>query len=133
MTLLAGFAALPSRYTGQEDIVLGVPLVNRTRRELEEMIGFFANTLALRTKLSGNPTFRKLVEELKPERSLSIHPVFQVLFSLQNAPRASFELKDLSAHASRQPFRNREMLKALTQVVVKKFRRPRIPCPMRSR
>ena len=117
MTLLATFQVLLFRYSGQEDIVVGIPIANRTRPELEELIGFFANTLALRADLSGNPTFRellskvkevalgayanqdmpfeKLVEELRPERSLSHNPIFQVLFSLQNAAGRTFQLKGL--------------------------------------
>src|SRR5581483_8468746 len=117
MTLLAAFQVLLFRYSGQEDIVVGIPIANRTRPELEQLIGFFANTLALRTNLSGNPTFRelltkvkevalgayanqdmpfeKLVEELRPERSLSHNPIFQVLFSLQNAAGRTFQLKGL--------------------------------------
>ncbi|HEX2599604.1 MAG TPA: condensation domain-containing protein, partial [Terriglobales bacterium] len=118
MTLLAGFQALLCRYCAQDDVVVGIPMANRTQPELEELIGFFANTLALRTDLTGNPTFRellarvkevalgayanqdmpfeKLVEELRPERSVSHNPIFQVLFSLQNAPRRAFELKGLA-------------------------------------
>ncbi len=117
MTLLAGFQSLLARYSGQNDIVVGAPIANRNRAETEELVGFFANTLALRTNLSGDPNFRellervkdtalgayahqdmpfeRLVEELRPERSLSYNPLFQVLFSLQNAPRRSFELRGL--------------------------------------
>ncbi|HEX2569426.1 MAG TPA: amino acid adenylation domain-containing protein, partial [Polyangia bacterium] len=108
MTLLAAFQALLQRYSGQDDIVVGTPIAGRTRAELEGLIGLFVNTLALRTDLGGNPTFRtllgrvrevtlgayahqelpfeKLVEELEPERDLSRSPLFQVLFALQNMP-----------------------------------------------
>ena len=114
MTLLSAFQLLLSRYTGQEDIVVGSPIANRTRSELEHLIGFFVNSLALRTDLSGDPSFRellrrvrgvaigayghqdvpfeKLVEELRPERIDDRNPFFQVMFSLQNAPRARLTL-----------------------------------------
>ena len=106
MTLLAGFQTLLSRYTGQQDIVVGTPVANRTRVELEDLIGFFVNTLVMRANLSDDPTFiellnqtretcleaylhqdlpfEKLVEELAPERSLSHSPVFQAMFVMQN-------------------------------------------------
>ncbi len=117
MTLLAAFQTLLRRYANQEDIVLGTPIANRTRRETEELIGFFVNTLVIRTDLSGNPTFHqllqrvrevalqayahqdlpfeKLVEELKPERSLSHMPLFQVMVVFQNAPDISLTLPNL--------------------------------------
>ena len=57
MTLLAAFGALLSRYSGQSDLVIGTPIANRTRSELEGLIGFFVNTLALRLDLSGDPSF----------------------------------------------------------------------------
>ncbi|MGH8059783.1 MAG: condensation domain-containing protein, partial [Candidatus Entotheonellia bacterium] len=118
MTLLAAFQVLLARYTGQEDLVVGTPIAGRTYLETEGLIGFFVNTLPLRTQLTGDPTFRelltrvrevalgayahqdlpfeKLVEELQPDRDLSSTPVFQVMFILQNAPRRPLELPGLS-------------------------------------
>jgi natural product biosynthesis luciferase-like monooxygenase protein len=118
MTLLAAFQTLLFRYSGQEDISVGSPIANRGRAELEELIGFFANTLVHRGDLSGNPTFRELlgrvresalsayanqdvpfellVERLQPERSLGRSPLFQVLFTLENAPTASLKLGALT-------------------------------------
>ena len=117
MTLLAAFQTLLYRYTHQEDIVLGSPIANRNRSEIEGIIGFFVNSLVLRTDLSGNPTFtellgrvrevtlgayshqdlpfEKLVDSLHPERNLSHHPLFQVVFGFQNAPMSALELPEL--------------------------------------
>lgn len=118
MALLAGFYVLLYRYTGQEDIVIGTPIAGRNRREVEELIGFFINTLVLRTRVSGAMTFRellqhvreiclqaythqdvpfeKLVEELHPERNLSHSPLFQTMFHLQNVLNENLILSGLS-------------------------------------
>ncbi|HET6764008.1 MAG TPA: amino acid adenylation domain-containing protein, partial [Longimicrobiaceae bacterium] len=125
MALLAGFSALLHRYTGETDVVVGTPIAGRTRPELERVFGYFANTLALRTDLSADPTFRelvgrvrgvllgayanqdfpfeKLVDELKVERSTAYNPLFQVLFVLQNAPSEAKEMEDVSARAMSVP------------------------------
>ena len=118
MTLLAAFQTLLSRYCGQEDIVVGTPIANRNRPEIEGLIGFFINTLVLRTDLTGNPTFRellgrvrevalgayahqdlpfeKLVEGLQPGRDLGRNPLFQTMLALGNTPRQALELAGLS-------------------------------------
>src|SRR6185369_16056136 len=65
MTLVAGFKALLNRYTGQTDIIVGTPVAGRNRAEIEHLIGFFVNTLALRTDVSGDPTFRELLKRVR--------------------------------------------------------------------
>ncbi|HEX8393776.1 MAG TPA: non-ribosomal peptide synthase/polyketide synthase [Longimicrobium sp.] len=110
MVLLAAFQVLLARWSGQDDVVVGTPIANRTRPEVEGLIGFFANTLALRGDLSGDPSFRgllarvremtlgaydhqdvpfeRVVEALQPERTLSHNPVFQAMFTLMTTPPA---------------------------------------------
>jgi hypothetical protein len=114
MTLLAAFAILLQRYSGQDDIIVGSPVAQRNRPELENLIGVLINTLALRIKPAGHLSFRELlkqirtvcldaythqdlpferiVEELKPQRDLRRTPIFQVVFNLQNSPLPKPEL-----------------------------------------
>jgi len=117
MTLLAAFSLLLHRYTGEADIAVGTPVAGRNRLELERLIGFFINTLVLRTDVSGDPTFRdllarvreatlgayanqdvpfeKIVEALQPDRSLSHMPLFQTLLAFNNVPESPLELPGL--------------------------------------
>ncbi|OAD21294.1 Non-ribosomal peptide synthetase, partial [Candidatus Thiomargarita nelsonii] len=114
MTLLSGFNILLGRYSRQDDICVGSPIANRTHSQTEDLIGFFVNTLVLRSQLK--PTlsfsdllletrqtcleayahqdipFEMLVEQLQPTRSLSHHPLFQVMFVLQNNEAAELEM-----------------------------------------
>jgi len=121
MTLLAGWKVLLHRYTGQSDIVVGAPVANRNRSEFEGMVGFFVNSLILRTDLSGDPSFRellrrvrettfeafanqdfpfeRLVEVLQPTRSMSRNPLFQSDFILQNSPRSAYQVTGLTFEA----------------------------------
>ncbi|TRU25538.1 MAG: amino acid adenylation domain-containing protein [Microcystis aeruginosa Ma_QC_B_20070730_S2] len=114
MTLLAGFAVLLSRYSQQTDVVIGSPIANRNRTEIEGLIGFFVNTLVLRFDLSQDPTFEDflaqvkqttqnaydhqdlpfemLVEKLQIERHLDRNPLTQIVFALQNAPSSPWNL-----------------------------------------
>jgi amino acid adenylation domain-containing protein len=117
MVLLAAFNMLLSRYSGQQDVIVGSGVAGRTRAQTEGLIGFFVNMLALRADLSGNPPFRellrqvkdmtlgayahqdlpfeKVVKELRPERNLTRQPVFQVALAYQNVPDAPLELTGL--------------------------------------
>ena len=121
MTLLSAFSVLLSRYSGQQDIVVGTPIANRTRVETESLIGFFVNTLVMRTDLSGELSveqllsrvkeitlsayqhqdlpFEKLVEALQPNRSMSYSPLFQVMLVLQNTPQHDLALTALEVEA----------------------------------
>ncbi|MBA2672674.1 non-ribosomal peptide synthetase, partial [Ramlibacter sp.] len=118
MTLLAAWAALLSRLSGQDDVVIGTPVANRTRAEVEGLIGFFVNTLALRIDLDGSPStvellarvkaeslnaqqhqdlpFEQVVELLKPERSMAHTPLFQAMFSWQADAPGAIELPGLA-------------------------------------
>jgi hypothetical protein len=71
MTLLAALAAVLSRYSGQDDVVIGTPLLSRNRAELERVVGYFTNTVALRIDLTGDPTFRELLRRAR-ETTLSV-------------------------------------------------------------
>jgi non-ribosomal peptide synthetase component F len=119
MTLATVYASLLSQYTSQQDILIGSAIAGRNRIETEPLIGLFLNTLVVRARLSGDPTFsellgrirdaalgayahqdlpfEKLVEELRPSRSLAYNPIFQVWFVLQNAPIAGWELPGIRA------------------------------------
>ncbi|CAA9367824.1 MAG: hypothetical protein AVDCRST_MAG89-4266, partial [uncultured Gemmatimonadetes bacterium] len=118
MTLLAGWAAVLARLSGQDDVVIGTPSANRGHAEVEELIGFFVNTLPLRVDLSDGPAvgellqrvktvaldaqrnqdipFEQVVERVRPARSLAYTPLFQVMFAWQNGPDGTLELPGLA-------------------------------------
>ena len=123
MTLLAALQSLLARYAGVTDVTVGTPIANRHHREVEGLIGFFVNTLAMRGDLSGDPAFttlarrirevtldayahqdvplEKLVEALEPQRNLSHSPLFQVMLSFENTPTAPWELAGLEVETIR--------------------------------
>ena len=125
MTMLATFGTLLHRYTGQEDVNIGSPIAGRNRAEIEGLIGFFINTVVLRTNFSGHPSFRsllsrvrqmaldayahqdmpfeKLVEELQRERDTSRNPLFQVWFNMLNLNDIQLELPGLDVAAIAMP------------------------------
>ncbi|APF18136.1 amino acid adenylation domain protein [Caldithrix abyssi DSM 13497] len=133
MTLLALFQTMLYRYSGQDDIVIGTPIANRNHPEIENLIGFFVNTLAIRTRFEDRPSFlqllkqvretalaayahqdlpfEKLVDALQPERNLSHSPIFQVMFALQTsgrsemqAPHSELQLQPIEAHSKTAKF-----------------------------
>ena len=127
MTLLAGFGLLLSRYSGQDDIVVGSPIANRQEAQLEDLIGFFVNTLVMRVRVKAGMSFRellsqvrqtslqayqhqdipfeRLVEELSPQRSRNTTPIYQVVFTLQNVPSTTPQMKGLQI----EPLTGREL------------------------
>ncbi|MES2939619.1 MAG: non-ribosomal peptide synthase/polyketide synthase [Pseudomonadota bacterium] len=125
MTLLAAWAALLARLSSQDDVVIGTPVANRTRAEVEGLIGFFINTLALRIDLGDSPStvellrrvktetveaqqhqdlpFEQVVEIVKPARSMAHTPLFQVMFSWQADAQGAIDLPGLAAQPLAAP------------------------------
>lgn len=118
MTIYTAWSVVLAKLSGQQDIVIGMPVANRGRTEIEGLIGFFVNTLAVRICMADDPEigdllsrakealltgyenqdipFEKVVEAIQPARSLSRSPIFQVMFVLHNAPRAVLHLPGLT-------------------------------------
>ena len=123
MLFLAGYLTLLYRYTGEQDILVGVPIANRTRQEIEGLIGFFLNTLVLRTQLTGDLPFRDLLarvreaasgayahqdlpletvlQAMQPDRKAGNAAPFSVMFQVQNLPEPQLEFAGLTLRASR--------------------------------
>ena len=138
-TLLTAWGIVLGRLSGETDVVIGTPVANRTRTEIEGLIGFFVNTLALRLDLSGDPRvgelldrvklqtlaaqehqavpFEQVVEVLQPPRSLAHTPVFQVMFAWQNneGGRLSFPGLDVSGVAMGPPLAKFDLTLALSE------------------
>jgi amino acid adenylation domain-containing protein len=130
MTLLAGWATLLARLSGQDDVVIGTPMANRTRAEVEPLIGFFVNTLALRIDLTGSPTvaqllqavkartleaqqhqdlpFEQVVEIVNPPRSLAHSPLFQVTFYLEQQRSGDVRARRLERDSDRHLCNDRQ-------------------------
>ncbi|TCS92394.1 non-ribosomal peptide synthetase [Hazenella coriacea] len=120
MTLLAAYQTLLSRYSGEKDLLIGTPFAGRNHSAVEDLVGFFVNTLALRTDLSGEISFSdllqrvreetiqsfsypdvpfdQLVEAIQPERNPSYTPIFQVMFAYQQMPTDPWKFSDLTIH-----------------------------------
>ncbi|MFD2169215.1 amino acid adenylation domain-containing protein [Tumebacillus lipolyticus] len=127
MTLLAAYQVLLHRYSGQDDVLVGTPIAGRNQEDVQELIGFFLNNLVLRTDLSGDPSFVKLlaqvrqtaleayqhaevpfellVKELQPNRNLNVSPLFQTLLVL-NDPLEKFEMPGLAMRMVEQEIRS---------------------------
>ncbi|HEV2644553.1 MAG TPA: condensation domain-containing protein, partial [Candidatus Elarobacter sp.] len=126
MTLMAAWGVLLSRLSGQTDVIVGTPIANRARAEVEGLIGFFVNTLALRMSLSDSPTvaqmlahvkaqalaaqehqdlpFEQVVEIVNPPRSMAHAPLFQVMFAWQNAEQGQFHFPGLDVTPADTPY-----------------------------
>lgn len=140
MTLLSAFAVLVGRYSNQFDVVIGAPIANRTRKELEPLFGFFINMLAIRADLAGDPTFfdllkqvkrtlhdayvhqdvpfERIVEAIQPERNLNHNALVQVALVLNNMAFEALQLPNLEVEAirfERQSVRNDMELQLLPE------------------
>jgi amino acid adenylation domain-containing protein len=139
ITVLTAFSAILSRYSGQRDLLVGTPISARSTVELESLIGFFVNTLAVRTDTSGNPSFRqllgrvreaalgayahqdvpfeKIVEELRPERHTARTPLVQAMLVVQHAARQKWKLagKNLSIDEIDNGFAKFDLTLSLTE------------------
>ena len=145
MLLLAAFQVFLHRYSGQTDIAVGSPIAGRNHSEVEHLIGFFANTLVLRGKVSGESSFReflqqvrqvcldayahqdvpfeKLVETLRPQRDMSRNPLFQAMFVFQNTPWQPPEMPGLKVSPIEIPSQTSKFDLSLAAVEVEgKFR-----------